>query len=253
MKQFIIVILIIFVGYQAYSGNREIIEKFNKADRYYEQNNFEEALKLYEEIINEAYESCDLYFNIANTYYRLNIVGLSVYYYEKAKISDPVNEDITYNLELAQLRIKNKPAVLPEFALVRFFKQIIMFRTNDFWGILSLILFIVFLGLLFSYINSNSSRQKKIRFLISVMIFVFSLISFLFAQYQTGRLNSDNIGIIISQEINAKSSPDENATVLFKIYEGYKIYIENSSNDWTEIKLTDGKKAWIKNEHFKVL
>ena len=253
MKQFILVILIIIVGNQAYSGNREIIEKFNEADNFYEQNNFEEALKLYNEIIAEGYESGDLYFNIANTYYRMNIVGLSVYYFEKARISDPVNEDITYNLELALLRIKNRPAVMPELAVVSFFKQIIMFRTNDFWGILSLVLFIGFLFVLFSFMNSNSPRQKKVRFLISSIIFVFSLISFLFAQYQTGRINSDDIAIIISQEINAKSSPDENATDLFKIYEGYKIYIEKRSDDWSEIKLTDGKKAWIKNEHFKII
>ena len=128
-----------------------------------------------------------------------------------------------------------------------------MYKTNEFWGILSIILFVVFLASLFFYLNSKSPGQKKIRFLISLMIFVFSLIFFLFAQYQSGRLDSDDTAIIISKEITAKSSPDENATDLFMIYEGYKIYIESSINDWSEIKLTDGKKAWIKNEHFKIL
>lgn len=253
MNKLIITTLIIILSLPAFSVSGNYEQKFKKANEFYEQSNFEEALKLYEEVIAEGYESAGLYFNIANTYYRLNVVGLSVYYYEKAKISDPVNEDITYNLELTQLRINNNPAVIPELAVVSFFKQIILFRTNEFWGVLSLILFITFLVGLFSYLNSKSSRQKKIRFLISVLIFIFSLISFLFAQYQTNRLNSDDVGIIISKEINAKSSPDENATDLFKIYEGYKVYIENNLNDWSEIKLTDGKKAWIKNECFKVL
>ena len=75
----------------------------------------------------------------------------------------------------------------------------------------------------------------------------------MFAQYQTGRINSNDIGIIISTEINAKSSPDENATNLFKIYEGYKVFIEKKSNEWSEIKLTDGKKAWIKTENIKII
>ncbi|MCD4792513.1 MAG: hypothetical protein K8R54_04710 [Bacteroidales bacterium] len=253
MNKLITTILIIIISLPAFSVSDNFEQKFQKANELYGQNNYEDALKLYKEIIAEGCESADLYYNIANTYYRLNVVGLSVCYYEKAKKTDPLNEDIIYNLDLAKLRINNNPVVIPEFAVISFFKKIIMCRTNEFWGIISLILFTTFLVSLFLYLYSKSSRQKKIRFLLSVLIFIFSVISFLFAQYQTGRLNSEDIGIIITAEINAKSSPDENATNLFKIYEGYKVFIEKKSNEWSEIKLTDGKKAWIKTENIKLL
>jgi len=253
MKQILsIFIFINFLTAGIIAGNTET-EKLNSANNAYEAGNFENAVKLYEEIIELDYESAELFYNTANCYYRLNNIGLSVYYYEKAKLLDPFDEDIIYNLDLAELRIKDKPSEIPEFAVLTLFNKVSSALSVNLYGIISLVFFIAFLSLLYFYLNSENSKQKKIRFLFAAVLFFFSLISFIFVQHQLNLLNSDDSAVVISKEINAKSSPDEDANNIFPVYEGYKVTIEDKLNNWVEIKLTDGKKAWLKEEHLKIL
>lgn len=253
MKQISIIISIIILSFPAFSGNQNFEQKLKQANELYTQNKFEDALKTYTEIIEANYVSTELFYNTANTYYRLNKIGESIRFYEKALRLNPNNEDIKYNLELANLRIRNKPAILPENAIASFFKNLIFFASPNFWGYYGLFLFLVFLGIFFLYIKSQTSQNKKIYFIISAIILFFSLSSIIFMQYQTSILNSHNTAIVVENEADAKSAPDESANDLFKVYEGFKVEIKNQNKDWSEIKLTDGKKAWIKSNILKTI
>ncbi|NPA45366.1 MAG: tetratricopeptide repeat protein [Chlorobi bacterium] len=253
MKKIIIIISIIIINFPVFSGNQDFEQKFKQANELYSQNKFEDALNLYQEIIDANYVSENLFYNMANTCYRLNKIGESIYYYEKALMLNPSNEDAKYNLDLANLRVKNRPAILPQNAIASFFKDLIFFASANFWAYLALFLFIVFLVTFFIYIKSQTSKEKKLYFLVSIIILFFSISSMIFMQYQTQVLNSHNIAIVIENEADAKSSPDEKSNTLFKVYEGFKVEIENKNGAWAEIKLTDGKKAWIKNEYLKTL
>lgn len=253
MKQIINTILIIIISYPLFAGTENYEQKFKEANNLFSQNKFEDALILFQEIINEDYASADLFYNTANTYYRLNSIGESIYYYEKAIQLSPDNEDYMYNLELTNLRVKNKPEILPKTALVSFIEDIIYIGSATFWAFIGISLFVLFLLVFFLYIKSQTSRRKKIYFLTSMIILFVSLSAMFFMQYQTSILNSDTEAIIITEETEARSSPDETASVLFSVYEGFKIEVEDKSGVWCEIKLTDGKKAWIKEEHIKRL
>ncbi len=253
MKQLINVILLIIISLPAFSSSINNEQKFKEANQLYSENKFEEALNLYNEIITNGFESSELYYNAANTSYRLNREGESVYFYEKALQLSPDNEDYKYNLELAKLRVQNIPNVVPKSTIVTYFDELVYSVSIKFWAYLSVGLFILFLLLFFLYIKSQCSRQKKILFLSSVIILFFSLLTIFFTQYQSSALNSHTTAVIITEEFQAKSSPDDSATELFPVFEGYKVEIEDKSDDWIEIKLTDGKKAWIKEEHIKRL
>jgi len=253
MKKAIYLILIIIISIPALSNTGNFEQKFKQANDLFAKSKFNDALSLYQEIINEDYVSADLFYNTANTYYRLNKVGESIYYYEKALQLSPDNEDYRYNLDLVNLRVKSKPAILPTNAIVSLFNEVVFIFSATFWAYVSIILFIVFLFVFFKYIKSQASKSKKIYFLASMIILFIFLLAMFFMQYQTSVINSHSQAIIIVKEIDAKSSPDDNASVLFPIYEGYKVEIENTSNGWCEIKLTDGKKAWIKKDVLKRL
>ena len=53
------------------------------------------------------------------------------------------------------------------------------------------------------------------------------MLTIFFTQYQRYALNSDSTAVIIEKEFQAKSSPDESATELFPVFEGYKVEIED--------------------------
>ena len=55
-------------------------------------------------------------------------------------------------------------------------------------------------------------------------------------------------GVIVEQSITVKSSPDQNSTDAFVIHEGLKVNLEDKLDQWTKIRLADGKVGWIENE-----
>ena len=66
---------------------------FENANSAYNAGQFEKAVMLYKEILESGQQSAELYFNLANSYYRLNQVAESIFYFEKAKLIKPKDED----------------------------------------------------------------------------------------------------------------------------------------------------------------
>ena len=56
----------------------------------------------YNLILEKGKHSSDLYFNLGNSYYRLNKVAESIFYFEKAKQLDPSSNKIKFNSSFAE-------------------------------------------------------------------------------------------------------------------------------------------------------
>ena len=88
------------------SSNQQVDEIFKQSNDYYTNGNYEAAVDGYLEIINAGFESVELYFNVGNSFYKLNNIPESNFYFEKALALSPNDIDIITNLSFAQnLRI----------------------------------------------------------------------------------------------------------------------------------------------------
>ena len=76
MKIFLVIFSILL------SSNQKVDEIFIQSNNYYTNGNYEAALDGYFEIINSGFESSELYFNIGNTFYKLNNITESNFYFE---------------------------------------------------------------------------------------------------------------------------------------------------------------------------
>lgn len=99
MKKYILLFIFTF---QFALASESIDATFKKANDLYNKGDYEQALQSFESIINQGNESADLYFNIANCYYKLGKVAPSIYNYEKALLLNPDDEAIQTNLSFAQ-------------------------------------------------------------------------------------------------------------------------------------------------------
>lgn len=58
---------------------------FEKGNALYQKGQYQQAVEEYENVIKEdKLQSAELYFNLANSYYKLNKVAPSIYNYEKS-------------------------------------------------------------------------------------------------------------------------------------------------------------------------
>ena len=70
---------------------------FNRANRYFETEQFEAAARAYEKLSAQVSHE-DLYLNLGNAYFRIGNIGQAIWAYEKGRILSPRDQDIHYNL-----------------------------------------------------------------------------------------------------------------------------------------------------------
>ena len=84
--------IILLTTGMAFSQSSDLL--FNDGNEYYNNNQFNDAIKAYESILNKGFYSADLYYNLGNAYYRLDDFANARWSYEMGIIKDPRNKDI---------------------------------------------------------------------------------------------------------------------------------------------------------------
>ena len=148
---------IIFIIFLVFTSNQAIDDLFQKSNEYYTNGDYQNAVNGYLDVLDSGFESSELYFNLGNSFYKLNNIPDSNFFYEKAKSISPNDEDILTNLIFAKnLRI-DKIEILPTTQMQNFKLSILNLFSEKGWAI-SLIILIWFMSFTFIfYIISKDS------------------------------------------------------------------------------------------------
>lgn len=220
-------------------------DRFGKGNIEYKNGNYQEAIDLYNKVEDQNLASVDLYFNIANAYYKLNKVGPAIYYYEKALQLDPDNTDVLTNLVFAKRLALDTIEELPKTLFQKFNMNYLQVLNYNQWSYLAVGL--SFLGCLFFllYYLVKRSNSKRLYFIFSTTCFLLFFASF-FITYQQYQLTKNNRpAIIFAEKTEMRSAPTLNAEEIFKIHEGTKVMVIDAIDNWKKITLADGKEGWI--------
>ena len=246
-----IYILTLLISTFAIAQNNEL---FKQGNNLYNEGEFQDAINTYERILDSENHSAELYFNIANAYYKMNRIAPSVYYYEKALQLAPNDNDIKNNLSFAQNMTIDAIEVIPEMGFSKIIRNIVNKFSYDTWAILSVVFVVLFVILFLAYYFSYSTNRKRLAFLSSNLSLVLVLMTLIFAFQKYKYEQNDNPAIVFAQESEIKSEPNLRSEIIFKLHEGTKIQVlEVYNENWTKIKLSDGKTGWIPSENIKPL
>ena len=241
---FSIIILFSFAeSIQAISVNEEM----KKASEYYRNGDFDSAIKIYENLSSEGYEGTSLYFNLANSYYRIGKIGYSILNYERALKLSPSDDDVKHNLAFANLSTVDKIQPLPTFFLFDWWESILTSLTANGWTYLAYLLFIILILFIVLYFFSKTVFQQKLILFSGLGMLVVFLIVLALLIVKINREETQMHGVIVEQSTTVKTSPDQKSTDAFVIHEGLKVNLEDNIDNWIKIKLADGKVGWIEN------
>ena len=218
---------------------------WEKANAYYTTEEYQQAVSAYEQILQEGQESAKLYFNLGNAYYKIGDINNAILNYERAKLLAPQDEDIQFNLELANQFVTTEIDELPKPFFVRWRTKVVNLFPADTWSVISIGAFIVFLGLVGLFLFSRRAGFKKLGFWLGILALIVSGFTFSFAARQTKEIIERDQAIVFCPRVTVKSSPSETGTDLFLLYEGVKVNISDSLNTWKEIRLSDGNIGWL--------
>ena len=220
---------------------------FQKANELYQKQNFDSAAKIYEHLIEQEFYSAAVYYNLANCYYKLNDVSHAILNYERALKLKPDDDDILFNLKVAQLKVIDKIEAVPEIFYVRWIKKISSLLTPDNWS--WIVVACTWIMFLFAavYVISSTVVMKRIGFLMAVIFFLISTAVFLISRESYSNQVRQKRAVVMSMSSYVKSSPGDNNTDLFVLHEGTRMEILDSYDNWVKIRIANGSIGWVKS------
>ena len=234
-------ILVFLISFNLY-GNDSL---FVSANSDYANQQYNTAIKKYNLILSSNLESHELYYNLANSFFKINEIHQAIYYYEKALKIKPDFDDAKENLEICNLQLIDKIEEIPELMITSLYNNIINFLSLKNWIYLTLIFIWVSL-IIFSYNSFLKKNKKSVLYLVIFSFFLFFI---------TTKKYNQNINvkeaIIYSSVINVMSAPSEQSTNLFSLHIGTKVKIEDQIENWVNIRIANGKKGWVLIENLK--
>jgi tetratricopeptide (TPR) repeat protein len=211
----------------------------------YNEGMYDSALNVYHQIEKENMASTSLFYNTGNAYFKKNDVASAILYFEKAKKLSPNDEDIEYNLGIANSMIVDKIEKVPELFYKKWWNYFYNMFNADTWTVISLFSWFVLIFFVSLFIITGTRSVRKLAFYLGLFFLFTSVATFGLAsqKYYYGKEHSE--AIIFTPTITVKSSPTMTAVDLFVIHEGTKVRILDELQEWTKIRIQDGSVGWL--------
>ncbi|MDX9791530.1 MAG: tetratricopeptide repeat protein [Candidatus Kapabacteria bacterium] len=246
---YITVLFISFGSSVAFSPKDE----FKMANDLFNNGNYSDAAEKYHTLLDSGYLESEIYYNLGNSYFRMDDIKSAILYFERAKKLNPGDEDINFNLKLANLRIVDKFEPVPKLFFIEWYEYAIMIMYSGVWGtVLVISVWTLFLSLTFLLFSRLAGIRKLfvIVLFLSFFTIVFSgLLGYKAFDYET----SKNEAVIFNESVYVKSAPDPGSTDLFILHEGTKVLLMESIDNWLQIRIDNGDIGWIKNDEVEVI
>ncbi|WP_082433445.1 tetratricopeptide repeat protein [Flagellimonas eckloniae] len=235
------------------SGISQNSALFSRATENYNKGEYSKAIENYQQILKNGEHSAELYFNLGNCHYKLNAIGPSIYYYEKALLLKPSDSEIVNNLAYAQNMRLDAVEEMPKTEIAQLYSDFVNFLSFDQWAYIAIAFIFLFVLAYLSYFFLRFATQKRIAFITSILSLILGALSILIAYLQYQEFKNDSPAIIYSQEVKITSEPNNNSEIVFTLHEGTKVNVLDKLNDWRKIKLTDGQTGWLLDENIRLL
>jgi len=226
---------------------------FDKANEFYQNENYQKAIDSYEEILKSGQHSVELYFNLGNAYYKLNKIAPAIYNYEKALLLEPNNSDVKNNLNFAQNMMIDEIKEVPKIGFSNWLSGFTSVYHYDLWAKIAIgFSFLVLLSFTGYYFIPRVGI-KRIFFGLAVLFLVGCLLSLLISSFEKTQTENYNPAIVFSERVSVKGEPKTSANDVLTIHEGAKVLILEEVEYYYKIELLNGTSGWIQKSDVKTL
>jgi len=202
---------------------------------------YQKALLRFRNVVDSGTENGKLYYNIANTYWRLGNIGQAIVNYRRAEQFMPEDANLKHNLNyvLSQRRdkieLKEKEKVL----------HTLFFWHYDIPSSVRILLFAVAWAALWFLLLIRIWRKGPVWPIVTSFCCSFLLLGSLAIDHYT--LAGHPRGVIIGDEIIARKGDALTYQPSFKepLHAGTEFRVMEKRNDWLQIELANTSRTWI--------
>lgn len=243
----------------------DMVGMFEEGNVRYEAGDYDGAIDEYTKMVVAGAADKDLFYNLANAFYKTGDLGRAVLFYERSKRMAPRDQDVRKNLLLVRSQLRDEQFVREQN---RFTRGLVWLHNNLNASEMVLAasccyLALCLLGIVFVFRDSRSVSAVYSRLSIvspgrlfglgksQDIVLAITLISFLFvstgfsAWKKMGKEARRGEAVVVDREAPVFSSPTEDTTLQFKIHEGTVVETRERRREWTRITLPGGLSGWV--------
>ncbi|QYJ68961.1 tetratricopeptide repeat protein [Flavobacterium litorale] len=226
---------------------------FDEGNALYKEGKYNEAAKAYQSILDDGKQSAEVYFNLANAYYKMDAVAPAIYNYEKALLLKPNYEDAKINLGYAQKMTIDDIQAVPEVGFSKIVHNFTGAYHYDVWAWGAVIGSVLFLLCFIGYYFAGTTTLKRVFFMGMVLMFLGIVVTILSAVFVEAESAKQRPAIVFNEVVSVKSEPTDGAPDAFILHEGTKVYVLETLGNYKKIELADDTEGWIKKDAIKEL
>ena len=237
------ILLVTVICAAATSGQDDI---FQTGIKYYQEGNYDDAIKMFSKIEKSGIESAALYYNLGNAYFKSGDLGRAVLYYHRAKRLGPGDADIINNLKFASQFSEVQMVGVQLNPIEAFLKETVGSYQLSALGWLSSLFFISLVVLLIMKFGLQFCFTGIDAVIISVLcltIFAAGLTSF---KYRVDYL--DRRAVILAPDAPVYSGPSSNTELELRGAPGLVVELLQESGDYYNVLLENKRRGWIKKD-----
>lgn len=213
---------------------------WQKANTFFQQKDYDSAAVYYEKLAALAPQDAVVYYNLGNTYYRLNKIGPAVLNYQKALNINPKYKEAQDNLTLTEARISNRIPNGGNIFFVKWWQSATSAQKAGTWAIVSLLTFLLVIAILLAKRFRNAMRVPGQ--LIGVLCFVW-VICMTFAVTAANNKASSSKAVVMQND--APLLTEQKGKTQSLVPEGTTVKVKDIDGGWAEVQLPDGRNGWM--------
>lgn len=247
MKRNIILIIILtsILFLSAFEQNIDTINR--EAIEEYQNKNYESALEKFTQIESQGVIDANLFYNIANCWFRQENLGKAILYYKKALRVNPRHSLAEKNLDFTLTLTRDKIETPDPGALQKMIKTLYHSFTINSLAITGLILFAILVFLLVIMQTVYRFRDKSLPVFFIFLVLIMLTATIITATMKFNAYHDDNNAVILAPTAVGFSGPGSEYTRVFTVHEGMTCRIEDKNDNWVLIKLPNGIGGWIES------
>lgn len=243
MKTLLVLLFTFSFSFLTVAGS-DLEKKFVEGNSFYSKGEYSQALSVYKGIERSGLHSAELYFNIGNAYFQLDSLAPAILYFERAKKLNPTDEDILFNLDIANQKTVDRIDKLPVLFIKDWWQRFTSFLSLEGWSFLTIVFcWITFLSAAI-FIISKTRIFRISFFTIGSITLLGTIVLLVISVSVNNRMNNEKDGIIFSPTITIKSAPASGKD-LFVLHEGTKVKILDKADGWVKIRIGNGNVGWL--------
>lgn len=222
---------------------------FKAGVEFYQTKSYDKARDAFDKAVQLQPHNASALTNLALSYYQIQQKGWAIALFRKALSLQPELTTARAGLKhtLSQLEVKEIPHQIETYETLR--AQVLQPVTLLTYLILTALLLLASGWFILAYFEKrknaleSESALPNFPIIASLLSFCF-VISTLLLAMKAYDLSIPR-GTVVSEKVSVQSAPGEQQVVLFELYTGLEVIIQNEDKDWIQVTYPGASTGWI--------